>query len=476
MLARSEPAFGSEKPWHHNSSTDWILGRKRCFCPSVPNAINVGANRPSPKKRARELGAPARAYSLVEDHLLGEVRGPARHGRTPRATTGRPQRVLAEDPRSHSTRTSQPVSSASARRPDRSSLAEISPTRCSSSHDRTSVRGGRLRPGVSWKSIGGRATLLDRPVQLHSPPTLGADMDGLLIEPVLDKLGVDRRRGHTRYERPRTRVRRLVPRGAVRQRGEADPPRVRRRRTHRTATPRRSSPRGSSTALVARAGRRLSRSTRCWRRSDSTCGSGRRPCATTRPFAQHRLLVTTHDLGERLWWVGPIILLTGAPVPLRRGEPCALDHPLRPVRVEPVDGLWRVHWQSVGNPDSMTCLLLERRRDARALSSPLRVVAASAFNTSFYATRNRTDAVDEFVAGEHVVRDEHGVHRRSVNARRACRPAAFRVRGSRPKSSPESARQLVSAPLPPVWRNHAAYGCGSLKRFAAWSRWRAHSA
>ncbi len=34
--ARSEPAPGSEKPWHHQSSSVAMRGRKRRFCASEP--------------------------------------------------------------------------------------------------------------------------------------------------------------------------------------------------------------------------------------------------------------------------------------------------------------------------------------------------------------------------------------------------------------------------------------------------------
>src|ERR1019366_10715012 len=40
--ARSEPAPGSENPWHHQSSMFAARGRKRCFCSSVPNCNNTG--------------------------------------------------------------------------------------------------------------------------------------------------------------------------------------------------------------------------------------------------------------------------------------------------------------------------------------------------------------------------------------------------------------------------------------------------
>ncbi len=39
--ARSEPAFGSENPWHHVSSPERMRGRNRCFCSSVPHFRSV---------------------------------------------------------------------------------------------------------------------------------------------------------------------------------------------------------------------------------------------------------------------------------------------------------------------------------------------------------------------------------------------------------------------------------------------------
>jgi N-hydroxyarylamine O-acetyltransferase len=123
------------------------------------------------------------------------------------------------------------------------------------------------------------------------------------------------------------------------------------------------------------------------------------------------LLVTT---GDDLWWVDSS-MLTEEPVPLRRGEQTALDQVLRPVRVEPVGDLWRVHWFTPGNADTMGCLLLdddvtpEHCRERYEWSR-----GVSPFNMSLYTNRGREQAVDEFVGGEYVVRDPDGVHRRAV--------------------------------------------------------------
>jgi hypothetical protein len=40
--ARSEPASGSEKPWHHQMSMFAVAGRKRSFCSCVPKAASTG--------------------------------------------------------------------------------------------------------------------------------------------------------------------------------------------------------------------------------------------------------------------------------------------------------------------------------------------------------------------------------------------------------------------------------------------------
>ena len=59
---RSEPASGSEKPWHQISSVERIFSRCFCFWASVPCAMIVGPAMPSPIT-PRWDGASARAIS-----------------------------------------------------------------------------------------------------------------------------------------------------------------------------------------------------------------------------------------------------------------------------------------------------------------------------------------------------------------------------------------------------------------------------
>ena len=48
--ARSEPAAGSEKPWHQTSSPRRMRGMWRAFCSGVPSAMIVGPPCSRPTK------------------------------------------------------------------------------------------------------------------------------------------------------------------------------------------------------------------------------------------------------------------------------------------------------------------------------------------------------------------------------------------------------------------------------------------
>ena len=61
-LARSEPAFGSENPWHHSSSAVRIFCRCRRCCAGVPYFISVGPSIERPP-RLTNCGDSARAIS-----------------------------------------------------------------------------------------------------------------------------------------------------------------------------------------------------------------------------------------------------------------------------------------------------------------------------------------------------------------------------------------------------------------------------
>ena len=49
IFAKSDPAPGSENPWHHQISPLEIFGKNSCFCSSVPNSKSTGPNIEIPK-------------------------------------------------------------------------------------------------------------------------------------------------------------------------------------------------------------------------------------------------------------------------------------------------------------------------------------------------------------------------------------------------------------------------------------------
>src|ERR1700751_541976 len=78
-LARSEPASGSEKPWHQISSAVRIRGRQRSFCAGVPGPPPGRYRRPGGQE-AEDVGGQRRAGPadlLEEDRRLRQGRAPA---------------------------------------------------------------------------------------------------------------------------------------------------------------------------------------------------------------------------------------------------------------------------------------------------------------------------------------------------------------------------------------------------------------
>ncbi len=111
--------------------------------------------------------------------------------------------------------------------------------------------------------------------------------------------------------------------------------------------------------------------------------------------------------GELLWVDSS--MLTDDPVPLVPGSATRLEHPLRPVRVEPVDDLWRVHWISGARPGEMGCLLLDPDVGGDHYSARYEWSReVSPFNTGVFATRNRSDDVLSVGMGRRIVLDGAG--------------------------------------------------------------------
>jgi hypothetical protein len=127
--AKSEPASGSEKPWHHVSSAERIVGSSRSCCASSPQTISVGPASRMPRTSAGS-GAPERPSSSKKIAVSVSV--------APRPPTSVGQCTPAQPPfasvRCHSRRHSQEGSS-----PSGSGSSDPAGP-CSASHARSSSR------------------------------------------------------------------------------------------------------------------------------------------------------------------------------------------------------------------------------------------------------------------------------------------------------------------------------------------------
>ncbi len=120
----------------------------------------------------------------------------------------------------------------------------------------------------------------------------------------------------------------------------------------------------------------------------------------------HGTLLVTVD--NATFWVDTS-MLTDTPVELVETAETTLDHPLRPVRAEPVDDLWRVHWMPGGTDTVMGCLLLDREVDAEHYSARYEWSRTmSPFNTAVFATTNEIDRVITMTSGELHTVDHRG--------------------------------------------------------------------
>jgi N-hydroxyarylamine O-acetyltransferase len=79
----------------------------------------------------------------------------------------------------------------------------------------------------------------------------------------------------------------------------------------------------------------------------------------------------------------------GAPIPLRRGVETKLDDPVHPIRVEPVDGSFRIHWARVQSVDTIPCRLMDDPVDEAFYLERYEISRGySVFNDALYARKN----------------------------------------------------------------------------------------
>ena len=139
---------------------------------------------------------------------------------------------------------------------------------------------------------------------------------------------------------------------------------------------------------------------------DARLGSAAMADDRSGPIHSHGTIVVRVD--DEQYWVDSS-MLTDVPLRLVVGEPTELEHPLRPVRTDPVGDFWRVWWTSLSWPEPMGCLLLDD--DVTVAHYHARYTASrdmSPFNTHLFATTNRPGAVIGAAFGEYTVLDAVG--------------------------------------------------------------------
>ena len=124
--ARSDPAPGSDQPWHHSNSSARIFGRCCCFCSSLPVRISVGPNIMTAMPSSPETVPMRSASSWLRMNCSGTLRprppystgqcGPSQ----PRSASALRQRWLA------CSEASEPAGSISGSSPGRSAIAAVS--------------------------------------------------------------------------------------------------------------------------------------------------------------------------------------------------------------------------------------------------------------------------------------------------------------------------------------------------------------
>jgi N-hydroxyarylamine O-acetyltransferase len=139
---------------------------------------------------------------------------------------------------------------------------------------------------------------------------------------------------------------------------------------------------------------------------DARLASGAMADHLSGPVHTHGTIIVRVD--DEQYWVDSS-MLTDRPVPLAAGRATALAHPFRPIRVEPVDDLWRVWWRPSGSDGELGCLLLDDDVTVEHYHARYEVSREhSIFNRQIYATTNRAGVVLGIHLGQRWQTDEHG--------------------------------------------------------------------
>jgi N-hydroxyarylamine O-acetyltransferase len=108
-------------------------------------------------------------------------------------------------------------------------------------------------------------------------------------------------------------------------------------------------------------------------------------------------------------------ILCSAPIPLRRGAETKLDDPVHPIRVEPVEASYRIHWGMAQSRDTMPCRLMDDPVDEAFFLSRYEISRSySVFNDALYARRNFPGRLVSFVGNARHEKTASGIVSRTL--------------------------------------------------------------
>jgi len=109
----------------------------------------------------------------------------------------------------------------------------------------------------------------------------------------------------------------------------------------------------------------------------------------------HGSLIVRLDGGE---WLVDSSMLNGAPIRLERGVASERADAIHPIRVEPVDASFRIHWGMSQSNGTMPCRLMQDPVDEAFYLERYEISRGySVFNTALYARKNFPDKLVSFV-------------------------------------------------------------------------------
>jgi N-hydroxyarylamine O-acetyltransferase len=126
----------------------------------------------------------------------------------------------------------------------------------------------------------------------------------------------------------------------------------------------------------------------------------------------HGSLIVRLDGAE---WMVDSSILNGAPIRLQRGVASNDGDPVHPIRVEPVEDGFRVHWGMTQSQGTLPCRLMQDPVDEKFYLERYEISRGySVFNNALYARRNTAGALVSLVGRTRFEKTARGVTSREL--------------------------------------------------------------